>query len=646
MFPRTQALGPCLVAGVTGLSGLVTLSLVAGAGDGVSEFVDGHNAAGWLAGLVLGFVAALVLRDAPGNAIGPVLSAAGLTLSITALADGALRAGVVAGDLRDWASWIASWWWVPAIALVLLVPLLYPDGHTGSRPWHLLLYVSISAGVVTTIGCLSAPVDRDYRDAVNPLPVPVPEDSLLAAAAAGLAVMLLVAGAATLDLVLRMRRTTGAERARLAWFAAAIALLLSDFAIDSSWFGLLVELLAWVCLALGIVRHHLFDIETILSRSVAYALLTAGALLAYLGTAALIGSRLESGVLPAAAAAVVALVLSSARERVQHTVERLLYGERSDPLAALTRLGERLEGSVTPDEVLPAVVATVRESLRLPYVAVILEGDDHPAAESGAPTGELKAYKLEYGGVGVGVLAVALRRGERASPVDDTVLTVFARQTAAAAHAARVMRDLRRSRERIVLAREEERRRVRRDLHDQLGPTLAGIGLGLESAGRMAEREGFSAAPLLEQLSREAISSVEDVRRIVADLRPPVLDEVGLLTALERYADLVSSRSGMTVTVEGADLPSLPAAVELAAYRIVLESVNNAARHAQASTCRVKLAVHDGLRVTVSDDGSGRPPRRPGVGLTSITERAEELGGTCTVTSIAGTGTRVEACLP
>ena len=124
-----------------------------------------------------------------------------------------------------------------------------------------------------------------------------------------------------------------------------------------------------------------------------------------------------------------------------------------------------------------------------------------------------------------------------------------------------------------MLAREEERRRVRRDLHDELGPTLAGIGLGLETAGRAAVREGFSQAALLDQLSREASSSVDDIRRIAADLRPPALDEVGLLAALRHYAELVTSRSGVVVMVEGEPLPPLPAAVELAAYRIALEAV-------------------------------------------------------------------------
>ncbi|HEU5267878.1 MAG TPA: sensor histidine kinase, partial [Jatrophihabitans sp.] len=274
-------------------------------------------------------------------------------------------------------------------------------------------------------------------------------------------------------------------------------------------------------------------------------------------------------------------------------------------------------------------------------------GDDLPAAESGRPTTRTSSYRLDYGGLPVGVLAVGLRRGDRAmSAADDRVLSAFAGQAAAAAQAARVTRDLRRSRERIVLAREEERRRLRRDLHDGLGPTLAGISLGLETAGRTAAREGSATLPLLTTLHGEVSASVDDVRRIVADLRPPALDEIGLLAALRQYADLVTSRFGVAVTVSGADLPPLPAAVELAAYRIAMEGVNNAARHAEARTCRVHLVARDGLRLTVEDDGNGNAPASRGIGLASMAQRAEELGGTCTVVSSAGRGTRVEARLP
>ena len=644
---RLHALGPTLVAGVTGVCAVAALVLVLGAGVTLPEFVDGHHAAGWVAALVCGLVGALILRDAPANRIGLVLSGAGLLLSTTALADAALRAGSLTGGWRDWAAWVASWWWVPAVALVLLVPLLYPDGRARSRRRQVALLVSAGAGGLATLGCLNAPTEREYGDASNPLPFDLPEDLLLSVAATGLAVALVVAAANTLALVARMRHTSGPERTRLAWFTAATVLLVVDFVASFAWLSLVIQLAAWTCLAIGVLRYHLFDIETVLSRSVVYALLTAAALVAYLVTAALAGSRLEVGVLPAVVAAAATLVLASGRQRLQRRVDRLLYGERQDPLAALTTLGERLEASVTPDDVLPTVVAAVRESLRLPYAAVVLAGDDTPAAEAGEPTSSLQRYGLEYGGLPVGVLAVGLRRGERTmAAADDRVLRVFARQVAAAAQTARVTRDLRRSRERIVLAREEERRRVRRDLHDELGPTLAGIGLGLETAGRAAVREGFSQAALLDQLSREASSSVDDIRRIVADLRPPALDEVGLLAALRHYAELVTSRSGVVVTVEGEPLPPLPAAVELAAYRIALEAVNNTARHARARTCRVIVAMDHGLRLTVADDGSGAPPRHRGVGLTSMVERAEELGGTCTVTSVAGTGTRVKARLP
>jgi signal transduction histidine kinase len=642
-----RSVAPAIVAGATVALGLTSLALLGGSGESLSGFVDGRNAAGWLASLILGLLGALVLRAAPGNALGPILAASGLTLGIGSLADALWHSDAGRGD---WAAWAASICFVPALLLFLLVPTLYPHGRLPSARWRPVLVLYLGAAIIGTV-CVAFGADEvldDYPGASNPLPRLSSPDMLLAIATVCLFAVLALAGVAVISLVLRMRHAPSPERARLAWFVAAMLLLLADVALPGpAWASLIVQVAAWSCLGVGVLRYQLFDIETVLSRSLVYAVLTGIALLAYLGTAALVGAGVNAGVVPALATALAALGLASARQHLQRTADLLLYGQRRDPVAALTALGERLESSVGPDEVLPAIVDAARQSLRLPYASVILAGDDLPAVESGQPTARVASYPLEYGGLPVGVLGVGLRRGDRAmSAADDRVLSAFAGQAAAAAQAARVTRDLRRSRERIVLAREEERRRLRRDLHDGLGPTLAGISLGLETAGRTAAREGFTAAPLIDTLQAEVSASVEDVRRIVADLRPPALDEIGLLAALRQYADLVTSRFGVVVTVTGADLPPLPAAVEVAAYRIAIEGVTNAARHADARTCQVHLVARDGLRLTVEDDGNGTAATHRGIGLTSMAQRAEELGGTCTVVSAPGRGTRVEARLP
>ncbi|MEU3455839.1 sensor histidine kinase [Micromonospora sp. NPDC006766] len=208
--------------------------------------------------------------------------------------------------------------------------------------------------------------------------------------------------------------------------------------------------------------------------------------------------------------------------------------------------------------------------------------------------------------------------------------------------------DLRRSRERVILAREEERLRIRRDLHDGVGPALAGITLGLETAVRRIGQDGPAVA-LLARLHDECAACVEEIRRIVTDLRPPALDQGRLVDALRRHADVLNAPAeSPVVLVEGQDdgLPPLPAAVEVAAYRIALEAMTNAIRHSGGRTCRVCVSSRDGLRITVHDDGTGTPPARVGLGLASMRERAEELGGSCTVTFRQGEGTSMEAVLP
>jgi signal transduction histidine kinase len=210
--------------------------------------------------------------------------------------------------------------------------------------------------------------------------------------------------------------------------------------------------------------------------------------------------------------------------------------------------------------------------------------------------------------------------------------------------------DLQRSRERLVSAREEERRRLRRDLHDGLGPQLASLTMTAEAARDLISTDPRRAEELLAGVMERAQDAVSDVRRLVYELRPPALDALGLLAALRAYADH-HTEGGIRVTVESPGaLPPLPAAVEVAAYRIAMEALNNVARHASARNCKVGLSLDEGagmLALEVSDDGRGiEGDYEPGVGLSSMRERAEELGGSCTIEALPSGGTRVTALLP
>jgi signal transduction histidine kinase len=241
---------------------------------------------------------------------------------------------------------------------------------------------------------------------------------------------------------------------------------------------------------------------------------------------------------------------------------------------------------------------------------------------------------------------------EPLSAADLRLLDALARQAGPAVHAARLTLDLVASRERLIVAREEERRRIRRDLHDGLGPTLAAIGLRAEAAADLAPGDPEAAERLLTELREDVDRAIGDVRRLVDGLRPPALDQLGLVGALE--AEAARLAPGAVLQVERATpLPDMPAAVEVAAYRIAVEAMTNAARHAGARACRVRVAATDGgsygpaLEIEVVDDGQGLPEAvRPGIGLGSMRERAAEVGGTCVIEPRAGGGVRVHATLP
>jgi two-component system, NarL family, sensor kinase len=319
----------------------------------------------------------------------------------------------------------------------------------------------------------------------------------------------------------------------------------------------------------------------------------------------------------------------------------------------LTRLGRRLEAAGSAEQTLPETVEAIAAALRLPYVAVELPGDrpEQPTAAHGTPPGvQPVVVPLSHGGGAVGRLVIGQRDArEHLTSSERQLLHDLGRQVAVAAHAVLLDRALLRSRERLVAAREEERRRLRRELHDGLGPTLAGVALGVDAARNILRSDPPAADALLREIKEETLGAVGEVRRLVEDLRPPALDELGLLPALTAFAGRLGTRGDtLQVTVHAPDaLPVLPAAVEVAAYRIATEAMTNVVRHAHADRCLLRLQVGDELTLEVRDDGIGVPLAPPaGVGLPSMAERAAELGGHCDVTPLRDGGTRVLAQLP
>jgi two-component system NarL family sensor kinase len=409
-----------------------------------------------------------------------------------------------------------------------------------------------------------------------------------------------------------------------------------------------------VLIAVAILRHGAFDFDVVVRRSVVYGGLTIAVVAVYVVVAAGLGAILGSaGSLATSllATGITALAALPIRDFLQGAATRLIYGDRDEPVRAVRRLGERLEASVDPESMPRVVVDTVADALRLPYVG--LELGTPPAARLAAERGTRPAETVErplaFRGQPMGRLLVAARGpGDPLSGADLRLLDDLARQIGVAAHAALLTEDLRASRERLVTAREEERRRLRRDLHDGLGPSLAAIGMRAGAAESLLRDDPERAARLLTELQAEISTAVADVRRLVDALRPPAIDEVGLVGALRLAADRLESPGAPRLDVDSeGPLPTLPAAVEVAAYRIGTEAMTNAVRHAGAETCSLRLVGGSDLTVVVEDDGHGLPVKlRSGVGLVSMHERAAELGGECRVEPRPGGGTRVVARLP
>jgi signal transduction histidine kinase len=409
--------------------------------------------------------------------------------------------------------------------------------------------------------------------------------------------------------------------------------------------------------AIAILRYQLFDVEIVINRTLVYGSLTALIIALYVLIVGALGSIFQargSPVWAVIATGFIAFLFAPLRTYLQRLVNRLMYGDRDDPVAVLNQLGKRLEETPSPDSTLPIIVESIINSLKLPYAGIALkDGEQYSlAVEAGVKQGEPIALPLIYQSETIGVLSVSPRKaGENLSPSERKLLRNIARQAGPAVHAVQLNADLVRSRERLVTAREEERRRLRRDLHDGLGPRLATLTLKLDAARNLLKNDLAAADQLLIEVKDQAQATIVDIRHLVNDLRPPALDQLGLISALEEYAAAQSKAESLSFMVQAdEDLPPLRAAVEVAVYRITMEAMTNVVKHASASSCMVRLSFEletNELTLNVCDNGQGLPDKfKVGVGLASMHERAAELGGMCQLTAAPGGGTCVNATFP
>lgn len=653
---RAVAVGIAVLVGAGWLFGL----LLAIADARFGELVSGFGA------LAFAAVGVLIVWRRPANRLGWVFLATALTATV--LGVGALYAAHGLKSSPRWpaatfVAWLSDLMATPLVGLLAgVLPQLFPTGRPLSPRWRWPLTAGFGYMALAAIGNGFYPqalesvagMQNPYaiRSATHLLAFMIASSALLGVAA-------LVGTIAAL--VVRWRRASAEGRQQLKWFLAAVSLLPVPLLLHNALPGFANPMLsiafALLPLAIGvaILRYRLYDLDLLISRALGYALVSAAVAVVYLGIVGLAAFVLDSSVglgWQIVATVVAAAAFQPLRSRLQRVVDHLFYGERSRPYEAVARLSRRLEGLLQPDLVLPAVVDTVSEALRLPYVAIALNEPDgyRIAAEHGHPKGPPRAYSMTYQGEEVGrMLACARSGGVEFDAIDDELLSDLARQAGVAAHAVRAAIALQRSRAELVTAREEERRRLRRDLHDGLGPALAGVTLGLHAVHSRIASDPDEAQRLVAAIETQVEEAIADIRRLVYGLRPPALDEFGLVRALQLHATRIENdRRDLSVVIDcpPEGLAPLPAAVEVAAYRIVTEALTNVTRHASAHHCMVQLSVNGALQLDVADDGIGLVPgQQAGVGITAMRERAAELGGTLVVEGLAR-GTRVRARLP
>jgi signal transduction histidine kinase len=625
------------------------------AGMTIGEAVDGFVVTNVAIGVSCGTAGVLVACQRPRYLLGWLLLAAGVLQTMTAAAAPLIIFGVRRGwtepVLRSIDTVFAYAWPWSIVLFIPLALLVFPDGLLPGRFWRAVVWFTVVSSPVFVVGVGADPTQVVGGRTLVPWLMLADHPRLaplwIATEVAEPAVLV----AAVVGLVLRYRRGDEQCRRQLLWLVLALIMMI---VVVVPWglftAGPILELLSIAlvpaAMTIAVLRYQLLDIRLVLSRTLLYALLTAAVAGVYLGlvAAAELVLRREAGLGSSVLATlVIALGFNPVRVRLQRAVERAIYGDRADPVRVLSRMGERLSAVAEPDDVLPVVA----EALLLPYVA--LRRNNGESAAHGAAPEVTEAIPLRYRGEQIGELVVGARAGQRAlDRADRAALELLAVPLGAAVHATALSAAVQRSREQIVDAREEERRRLRRDLHDGLGPVLTGIAFRADAAGNLLRADPERAGALLRELRASATDAIGDVRRLIYDLRPAALDELGLVGALRRHAEQLDGGCPRVAIHAPESLPPLRAAVEVAAYRIAVEALTNALRHADANRVDVRVSCcrsPEGLTLAVTDDGPGAREWVAGVGLTSMRERIAELGGTLTA-GPADSGGRVSARLP
>jgi signal transduction histidine kinase len=565
--------------------------------------------------------------------------------------------------------------------LIVLLFLLFPDGHPLSPRWRLVGWVAAVVSAFLFLGTYvtSGPIESFGIEN----PYGVTDARGVGWAVFGWALVLLLFGAllaSAAGLIVRLGRARGDLRQQMRWFVYAASFLPISFAFiffgpnrttDVIGATLLAVAIAGmpVAAAIAIFRYRLYDIDIVIRRTVVVGVLVSFATAVYLaivvGVGTLVGSsgRSPNVVLAVVATAIVAVAFQPVRAWARRLANRFVYGERATPYDVLSDFSDRLAGTFDTTDLLPRMARMLAEGTGAVRGDVWLRVGNQLRAAGSWPTGDAPSpvpltdgatqgmegrdlvVPVLHQGELLGALTVSKRPGEPPTPIEERLVTDLGAQAGLVLSNARLIEELRASRQRLVAAQDEERRKLERNIHDGAQQQLVALAVKARLADSLVGSDDAKAHGLLAQIQDEMRGALEDLRDLARGIYPPLLADQGLAAALQAQV----RRSAVPLTVEADGVSRYPQEAEAAVYFCALEALQNVAKYAQASRVSVRLSASDGhLSFSVQDDGIGfdQAAKGYGTGLQGMSDRIAALGGELRVTSTPGTGTVVEGSVP
>jgi signal transduction histidine kinase len=626
-------------------------------------------------------VGAMIASRFPRNAIGWMFCAVGLLQAMNSFtSEYGLYALVTAPGslpLGGFAAWVAFWTWMPSLGLLItFLLLLFPHGRLPSPRWRWVAWLAGTGIALVLLGAGGGALTVDGRALVQEGALPFPTWSIVLAAVGGLMVFV-AAVSSVISLVVRFRRSRGEERQQLKWvvFAGSFAFLAIAVQFLPVTLPSVLEPLVGLALlsvpvasGVAILKYRLYDIDLVISKTVVYGALAAFVTLVYVGIVvglgALVGSR-GNLLLSILATAIIALAFQPVRRWASHLANRLVYGRRATPYEVLSELSQRMAATYTADDSLPRLARILGEGTGAARAEVWLKVGRELRPAASWPAGErarerpipliggdlphipgvARAIPVEHRGELLGALALSMPRGEGFTPTNDKLVRDVASQAGLVLRNVRLIEELRASRQRLVAAQDEERRRLERNIHDGAQQQLVALAVKLRLAESLTRKDPAKAEAMVAEAKAESQEALENLRDLARGIYPPLLADKGLAAALEAQA----RKSPVPVDVEPNGVGRYPQEAEAAAYFCVLEALQNVAKYAGAATAVVRLGEEAGdLLFSVADDGRGFdvPATPRGSGLQNMADRVDAVGGTLDIESSPGRGTVVTGRIP